>query len=165
MSEGKLFPPRGKWGERTYLVNTQINSAAASNNSQTGPLHVVNSTINNSSTINLKDNIMNTGDVCRTKQATLIGDGNTLKLGPELVVSINNYGFFGCLHGEKSNVFDFWKHCKLSIILDQWKQNILFLSLPSGGKLCNNYSSVASVEIDIEKIKEQSVICRSMQSI
>ena len=99
VSEGKLFPPRGKWGERTYSVITQIDTAAVSTSSKTSPQHVVNSTINSSSTINLKDTVMNTGDVqvCRTKQATLTANGNMLKLGPELVVSIHNLSIYARL--------------------------------------------------------------------
>jgi hypothetical protein len=31
--------------------------------------------------------VVNTGDVCRTKQATLVVDQSSLKLGPELIVS------------------------------------------------------------------------------
>ena len=60
---------------------------------------MVNSTINSSSTINLKDTVMNTGDVqvCRTKQATLTANGNMLKLGPELVVSIHNLSIYARL--------------------------------------------------------------------
>ena len=37
VSEGKLFPPRGKWGERTYSVITQIDTAAVSTSSKTSP--------------------------------------------------------------------------------------------------------------------------------
>lgn len=79
---GKLFPPKGRWGNRTYSVITQVNCSTLCT-SEFSPQPV----INNTSTINMKDQVVNTGDVCRTKQATLVVDQSSLKLGPELIVS------------------------------------------------------------------------------
>ena len=69
---GKLFPPKG----------SQVNCSTL-HTSEFSPQPV----INNTSTINMKDQVVNTGDVCRTKQATLVVDQSSLKLGPELIVS------------------------------------------------------------------------------
>ena len=72
----KLFPPQGKWGDRTYEVVIPEQSPCGNVNESTPVIGTTTTTVSGSATV--------TG----TKQKTLVVEGRALKLGTELTVSL-----------------------------------------------------------------------------
>ena len=107
--DNKCFPPQEKWGERVYKVvvpETDVNEATPASTSA----NICVSTSVPNPLFTAVSNISATGGssvVSRTKQSTLLLEGNGLKLGPELNVScrrLNHNLVQGCgLHKRTFN--------------------------------------------------------------
>ena len=81
----KLFPPQGRWGDRIYDVIIQEEQSTCSGSS--GPSGSIKKNSGSALQFNTTSGCQNVC-VVRTKQSTLLVDGNALKLGPELAVRL-----------------------------------------------------------------------------
>jgi hypothetical protein len=99
VSNTKLFPPQGTWGNRTYNAIYNIPEPVKAQELQSknaSSVHSCDSTLIEKpgvlkvSAPNTHDNSCQNINMCvvRTKQSTLVMEGNVLKVGPELAVSL-----------------------------------------------------------------------------
>ena len=110
--DNKYFPPQGKWGERVYEVvvpETDVNGPTPASTSS----NICVSTTVRNPLFTAVSNISATGGssvMSRTKQSTLLFEGNVLKLGPELNVScqltrcLNHNSVQVCVFNTQKNV-------------------------------------------------------------
>ena len=85
----KCFPPQGKWGERVYEVVVPESDVNGPTPASTSANICVSTSVPNP-LFTAVSKISATGGsivVSRTKQSTLLFEGNELKLGPEFNVS------------------------------------------------------------------------------
>ena len=85
--DNKCFPPQGKWGERVYDVVVPETDVNGNTPASTSANTRVSTSVPNP-LFTAVSNISATGGstvVSRTKQSTLLLEGNVLKLGPELL--------------------------------------------------------------------------------
>ena len=86
--DNKCFPPQGKWGERVYEVVVSETDVNGTTPASTSPNVCVSTSVPNP-LFTAVSNISATGGssvLSRTKQSTLLLEGNVLTLGPELNV-------------------------------------------------------------------------------
>ncbi len=100
VSSTKLFPPQGTWGNRAYNAIYNIpepvkaqelqSKNASSAHSCDSTLIIEKPGVLKVSAPNTHDNSRQNINMCvvRTKQSTLVMEGNVLKVGPELAVSL-----------------------------------------------------------------------------